>query len=134
MESDSNHHMGQPVRATGVEQPGPSCPAGAQAPASVAQPEGLHICLHCGGRLVYPLSWSQAGHRRWRLQLRCPECEAVRNGVFERALVERLDDELDRGANALVDDLRRVTYANMSEEIDFFSRALDADLIDAGDF
>jgi hypothetical protein len=74
------------------------------------------------------------GYRRWRLRLRCPECGSVRNGVFERSIVERLDDELDRAAGALLDDLRRVTHANMAEEIDFFSRALAADLIDAGDF
>jgi hypothetical protein len=74
------------------------------------------------------------GHRRWRLQLRCPECESICNGVFERSIVERLDDELDRAASALLDDLRRVAHANMSEEIEFFSRALAADLIDAGDF
>jgi hypothetical protein len=134
MQSDRNHHTGQPLRAAGVEQPRPSCPEAPQVPATVAQAEGLHVCLHCGGRLVYPLSWSEAGHRRWRLQLRCPECESIRNGVFERAIVERLDDELERAANALLDDLRRVTYANMSEEIEFFSRALAADLIHAGDF
>jgi hypothetical protein len=134
MQSNSDHHTGQRVRETGVKQPGPSRPAGPPAPANVAQPEELHICLHCGGRLVYPLAWSEVGHRRWRLQLRCPECESIRNGVFERAIVERLDDELDRAANALLDDLRRVTHANMSEEIEFFSRALAADLIDAGDF
>jgi hypothetical protein len=74
------------------------------------------------------------GHRRWRLRLRCPDCESIRNGVFERAIVEALDDELDRGANALLEDLQRVTHANMSAEIEFFSRALAADLIDAGDF
>jgi hypothetical protein len=90
--------------------------------------------VHCGGRLVYPLAWSEVGHRRWRLELRCPECESIRNGVFERAIVERLDDELDRAASALLEDLRRVTHANMSEEIEFFSRALAADLIHAGDF
>jgi hypothetical protein len=134
MQSDSDHHTGQQVRQTGVEQPGPSCPAGSHAPATVVEPEGLHVCLDCDGRLVYPLAWSEVGHRRWRLRLRCPECGSVRNGVFERSVVERLDDELDRAAGALLDDLRRVTHANMAEEIDFFSRALAADLIDAGDF
>jgi hypothetical protein len=134
MESESNHNTGQSVRATGVEQPRPSRPEGPHAPASVARPEELHICLGCAGRLVYPLAWSEVGHRRWRLQLRCPECESIRNGVFERAIVEALDDELDRGAKALLDDLRRVTHENMSEEIAFFSRALAADLIDADDF
>jgi hypothetical protein len=134
MQSDRNHRTTQRPRQAGVKQPGRSCAAGQPAPRTAAQPDGLHICLHCGGRLVYPLAWSEVGHRRWRLQLRCPECESICNGVFERSIVERLDDELDRAASALLDDLRRVTHANMSEEIEFFSRALAADLIDAGDF
>ena len=37
-------------------------------------------------------------HRHWRIVLRCPECESRREGVFEQAAVERLDDELDRAA------------------------------------
>ena len=61
--------------------------------------------------------------------LRCPECEARREGVFEQTAVERLDDELDRGAGALLSDLKRMTHANMTDEIEFFVRALDADLI-----
>ena len=54
--------------------------------------------------------------------------------MFEQAAVERLDDELDRAAGALLGDLRRITHANMSEEIEFFVRALDADLIVPTDF
>jgi hypothetical protein len=34
----------------------------------------------------------------------------------------------------LLGDLRRMTHANMSEEVDFFVRALDADLITPSDF
>ena len=67
--------------------------------------------------------------RHWRIVLRCPDCESRREGVFEQAAVELLDDELDRAAGALLGDLRRMTHANMSEEVDFFVRALDADLI-----
>jgi nucleotide-binding universal stress UspA family protein len=55
-------------------------------------------------------------------------------GVFDQAAVERLDDELDRAAEALLSDLQRVTHANMAEEIDLFVRALDADLIIPADF
>jgi hypothetical protein len=97
-------------------------------------PEHLHICFHCSGELVYPLDWSEEGPRHWRVVLRCPECESRREGVFDQAAVERLDDELDRGSSALLGDLRRMTHANMSEEIEFFVRALDADLITPGDF
>jgi hypothetical protein len=97
-------------------------------------PGHLHICFHCAGELVYPLDWSEEGPRHWRIVLRCPECESRREGVFDQTAVERLDDELDRGSSALLGDLRRMTHANMSEEIEFFARALDADLILPSDF
>jgi hypothetical protein len=97
-------------------------------------PAQLHTCFHCAGELVYPLDWSEEGPRHWRIVLRCPECESRREGVFDQTAVERLDDELDRGSSALLGDLRRMTHANMSEEIEFFARALDADLILPSDF
>ena len=104
---------------------------GAHAPAA---PDHLHVCFHCAGELVYPLDWSEEGPRHWRIVLRCPECESRREGVFDQGAVERLDDELDRGSSALLGDLRRMTHANMSEEVEFFVRALDADLITPADF
>jgi hypothetical protein len=97
-------------------------------------PEHLHVCFNCAGELVYPLDWCEEGVRHWRIVLRCPDCESRREGVFEQAAVELLDDELDRAAGALLGDLRRMTHANMSEEVDFFVRALDADLITPSDF
>ena len=103
-------------------------------PDTSGAPDHLHICFHCSGELVYPLDWSEEGPRHWRVVLRCPECESRREGVFEQAAVEHLDDELDRGSSALLGDLRRMTHANMSEEVEFFVRALDADLITPGDF
>jgi hypothetical protein len=97
-------------------------------------PQELHVCFSCAGELVYPLDWTEEGARHWRIVLRCPECEAYREGVFEQSVVERLDDELDRGAGALLSDLKRLTHANMTDEVEFFVRALEADLITPGDF
>jgi hypothetical protein len=96
--------------------------------------EPLHLCFHCCGELVYPLDWSEDGPHHWRVLLRCPECESRREGVFDQGAVEALDDELDRGSSALLGDLRRMTHANMSDEIEFFIRALDADVITPSDF
>jgi hypothetical protein len=96
--------------------------------------EQLHVCFHCSGELVYPLDWSEEGLRHWRIVLRCPDCESRREGVFEQTAVEMLDDELDRASSALLGDLRRMTHANMTEEAEFFIRALDADLIVPSDF
>lgn len=121
--------------------PEPACPP---APADeldplfatepVCAPQELHVCFNCAGELVYPLDWVEEGARHWRIVLRCPECEARREGVFEQSVVERLDDELDRGANAMLSDLKRLTHANMTDEVEFFVRALHADLITPGDF
>jgi hypothetical protein len=104
------------------------------APESAYSPDRLHVCFHCAGELAYPLDWGEEGLRHWRIVLRCPECESRREGVFEQTAVELLDDELDRAASALLGDLRRMTHANMSEEVEFFIRALDADLIVPSDF
>jgi hypothetical protein len=97
-------------------------------------PRELHVCFNCDGELVYPLDWVEEGTGHWRIVLRCPECEARREGVFEQSVVERLDDELDRGAGALLSDLKRLTHTNMTEEVEFFVRALHADLITPADF
>jgi hypothetical protein len=121
----------QVPRAAGID----ITPAGGRrAPADGAPPDRLHICFHCAGELAYPLDWCEEGPRHWRIVLRCPDCESLREGVFEQAAVESLDDELDRGAGALLADLKRITHANMTDEIDFFVRALDADLILPSDF
>jgi hypothetical protein len=105
-----------------------------QAPDGAYSPDRLHVCFHCAGEFAYPLDWSEEGLRHWRIVLRCPECESRREGVFEQTAVELLDDELDRAASALLGDLRRMTHANMSEEVEFFIRALAADLIVPSDF
>lgn len=113
-------------------------PAHLSDPAFSAQPscapDPLHVCFNCAGELVYPLDWAEEGAKHWRIVLRCPECEARREGVFEQTVVERLDDELDRGSGALLSDLKRITHANMTDEVEFFIRALEADLIGPGDF
>lgn len=106
----------------------------AETAGNAVTPEELHICFNCHGELVYPLDWCEEGLRHWRIVLRCPDCESRREGVFEQAVVELLDDELDRAAGALLGDLRRMTHANMSEEVEFFVKALDADLITPADF
>ena len=51
-----------------------------------------------------------------------------------QAVVERFDEELDRGTEALVRDLKRLMHANMEEEIDRFVSALRDDQILPEDF
>ncbi|MHB1859794.1 MAG: hypothetical protein ACYCUM_06750 [Solirubrobacteraceae bacterium] len=94
----------------------------------------LHVCFHCAGVLVHPLDWSDEDADCWRILLRCPECEATREGVFERGEVDALEQELEGGMGSLLSDLRRMTHTNMAEEIEFFVRALEADVIVPSDF
>jgi hypothetical protein len=115
-------------------QPAPSAKQRGASAERTCDPDPLHVCFHCAGELAYPLDWAEEGPRHWRIVLRCPECEARREGVFEQATVEQLDEQLDHATGALLSDLRQLTKANMEDEVEFFIRALDADLIVPSDF
>ncbi len=145
MHSDKSHHRarhhvrlpsGKQIEVVYLDNPLPPSLDGAPGKSATERGMGepLHVCFYCAGELVHPVDWAEAGPGHWRILLRCPECEATREGVFEQSAVEALDDELDRATGALLSDLQRVTHANMAEEIDLFIRALDADLIAPSDF
>ena len=96
--------------------------------------QNLHVCPECSSKLVYPTSWDEAGPDAWQVQLRCPECEHLREGVFAQETVDEFDERLDMGTDALTADLRRLTRANMAAEVDLFVAALEADANLAEDF
>ena len=106
-----------------------------EAPAPRAEPDQeLHVCLDCNSELVYPVEWEEAGPDNWSVLLHCPNCDVCREGVFCQDTVERFDEELDRGADALARDYKRLMKANMAEEIDRFVRALQVDAVLPEDF
>jgi hypothetical protein len=94
----------------------------------------LHICADCSSELVYPTHWEEAGGENWRVSVRCPNCEWASTGVFSQDLVDGFDERLDEGTEQLVSDLKRLMHANMSEEIDRFVAALDAEALLPEDF
>ena len=96
--------------------------------------EDLHICPECDRALVYPVEWEEVSATHWEVLLRCPNCEWTELGVFDQATVDRFDEELDLGTEALLRDLQRLTKANMEEEADRFASALSSDLILPEDF
>jgi hypothetical protein len=110
----------------------PLAPEGAVHPAP--QIDELHVCPECDRDLVYPIEWQEASHTHWEVLLRCPNCEWSELGVFDQATVDRFDETLDNGTEALVRDLRRLVQANMEEEADRFANALNADAILPEDF
>ncbi len=94
----------------------------------------LHVCGECASKLVYPTDWEAAGNDRWTVALRCPNCEWADTGTFGQELVDAFDVELDDGMQVLLCALRELTRDNLSEEIDRFVAALDADAILPMDF
>jgi hypothetical protein len=111
--------------ADGVESP-------AHPPAERQQ--DLHVCVECDSGLVYPVQWEEAGPENWSVLLHCPNCDVFREGVFTQDNVELFDEELDRGADVLARDYKRLMRANMADEIDRFVGALDANAILPEDF
>src|SRR4051795_5045092 len=109
--------------------------AGAAAAAASSTPvEELHICPECDRDLVYPVDWEEASVTHWEVALRCPNCEWINVGTFDQATVDRFDEHLDLGTEALVKDLRRLVQANMEAEAERFAAALDANAILPEDF
>ena len=101
--------------------------------APTAEPD-LHICPDCESDLVYPVAWEEADRSRWEVSLRCPNCEWSTTGVFEEDAIQRFDDTLDRGTEALVSDLRQLTRANMEEDVERFVDAITAGHVLPEDF
>lgn len=94
----------------------------------------LHVCGGCSAELVYPVTWQEFGPTHWEVSLRCPNCEWTGTGVYDQTLVERFDEELDRGTEALVRDLKRLMQANMEDDVERFVAALEDDQILPEDF
>jgi hypothetical protein len=108
-------------------------------PATPAQPakeseRELHVCVNCNSPLAYPVQWEEADPRSWTVTIRCPDCEWTEAGTFSQEQCDRFDDQLESGTESLTRDYKRLVTANMSEEIDRFAAALDADAILPSDF
>ena len=107
----------------------------AQAPDEVTRSlAGMHICPRCESDLVQPAKWFEQGEGNWHVDLRCPECEWWGRGSFSQDEVDGYDEALDRGAQALIEDLRALTRANMEDEADRFAGALASNSILPEDF
>jgi hypothetical protein len=95
---------------------------------------GLHICPGCESDLVQPVEWLDAGEDRWELTLECPNCGWSTNGVYDRDEIDALEEKLDDGLVQMLNDLQRLTQANMADEVERFTAALHADVILPEDF
>ena len=94
----------------------------------------LHVCPDCASDLVYPVAWEEADRASWEVSLRCPNCEWSTTAVYGEEAIQRFDETLDRGTEALVTDLRQLTRANMEEDVERFVLAIDAGHVLPEDF
>ena len=87
------------------------------------------------GDLVYPTRLG-AGRARALARALCaaPSASGAAAASTTRTLVDRFDEALDDGTQAVLDDLELLTRANMQEQIERFVAAIDADLILPEDF
>jgi hypothetical protein len=137
---DNSHYVrrvvlpsGRAIEVVYFENAEPEVPA--SAPTSPGHTvEELHVCPDCEQGLVFPTEWEEADETHWEVSLRCPNCEWSSTGRFTQDTVDRFDEELDRGTEALVRDLKRLTRANMEDEVERFSKALAVDAILPEDF
>jgi hypothetical protein len=120
---------GRAIEVVYYESTAPSAPLPASRPL-----DDLHVCPECDRELVYPVEWEESSPTHWEVLLRCPNCEWSEVGTFDQPTVDRFDEHLDIGTEALIRDLKRLTRANMEDEIDVFSAALAADVILPEDF
>ena len=136
--SDNSQHVRRVVLPSGREIEVVYFDAQAAPPepeAVVSSPHrDLHECPECERTLVYPVEWEEASPTQWEVLLRCPNCEWTELGIFAQAVVDRFDEELDRGTECLIEDLTRLTQANMEDEIERFTAALVSDAIWPMDF
>jgi hypothetical protein len=91
-------------------------------------------CDGCTSDLVYPFGWERREGDRWLVDVRCPECEDVRELSLERSEVDRLDEQFDAGLRTLVEDLKLLERGNMEDDVARFVAALEAGLIVPSDF
>jgi hypothetical protein len=101
--------------------------------------EDLHICpdKDCASELVYPTEWEEHDKTKWEVALHCPECDLVFSGIYEQTVVDKFDENLDKATVSIIRDLKRLTKANMTEEVEYLHDAFnygDGDLLTADDF
>lgn len=118
---DMSHKMGVPKR-TKIK------------PRTERSRTGMHACPDCESELVQPVNWHEQGDGHWHVELRCPECEWWGRDSYSQSEVDTYDEELDRGGQELIEDLRTITQANMEEEAERFALALASDSILPEDF
>jgi hypothetical protein len=95
------------------------------------------LCPVCGSLLVEPVAWTHSDTDRWRLELRCPECEAERTVVLSAAAVHAYNVLLYDAADDVAAEMERMREswaADVTAEDERFLEAIRTDRILPVDF
>jgi hypothetical protein len=95
---------------------------------------GLQVCTHCHADFVHPMEWREADDEHWWLLLRCGECGAERELTVGDDIAKRYGEDLDAAQREIDQVVQRLDCERMAAETEIFVKALERDLIDAGDF
>jgi hypothetical protein len=126
-----------------ISRPEPDDRRGASGPAVRAAPRlggrapgrvRPNLCRGCASTLAYEVDCRSAPGGRWEIDVRCPNCEQTDTVTLTQTEADSLDAEFERAAEALVRDLARLAEANMTEDLERFVAALEADAIHPIDF
>ena len=82
-------------------------------------------CGECGCDTVQPVEWDGYGPRHWKIELRCPNCEARCTTIVEDDVAELCDRAHQRGVDALELTLAKVAGANSERDIEQLRFALE---------
>ena len=82
-------------------------------------------CGECGCDTVQPVEWDGYGPRHWKIELRCPNCEARCTTIVEDDVAELCDRAHQRGVDALELTLTKVADANSERDIEQLRFALE---------
>jgi hypothetical protein len=110
---------------------GPVLPIGGED----ARPHGpLIVCGACGRHMANPVAWHAIDDSRWRLRLRCGECEWRREVTVSNEAAEQLESDLEPGLRTIASVVARLDRERMRRDVAVLIAGLEHDLIDADDF
>ena len=87
----------------------------------------LSVCPKCAKDFVVPVDWEEASATMWTVVLRCGNCGRWEVGKFADRVVNKLEDKLEAGLDAIEAFLQEL-------ETDRFAEALAVDAILPEDF
>lgn len=82
-------------------------------------------CGDCGCDTVQPVEWDGYGPRHWKIELRCPNCEARCTTIVEDDIAELCDRAHQRGADALELALTKLSEESGKRDIERLRIALE---------